>query len=79
MGTTEAGREIGDADRPVFVGAFGLISLTAGLGAMAAALLICVGLIAPRNHASTPHPRPVAPEHRPTTSPSHTKEENRSR
>jgi hypothetical protein len=35
---------------------FGLVSLTAGLGALAAALLICAGLIAPRNRASTPHP-----------------------
>jgi MFS family permease len=52
MGTAEAGRELGDAGGPVLVGAFGLISLTAGLGAMAAALLICAGLAAPRNRTS---------------------------
>jgi MFS family permease len=56
MGTAEAGRELGDAGGPVLVGAFGLISLTAGLGALAAVLLICAGLAAPRNHASPPHP-----------------------
>ena len=52
MGTAEAGRELGDAGGPVLVGAFGLISLTAGLGALAAALLICAGLAAPRNRTS---------------------------
>ncbi len=56
MGAAEAGREIGDAGGPVLVGAFGLVSLTAGLSALAAALLICAGLAAPRNRASTPHP-----------------------
>jgi MFS family permease len=54
MGTAEAGRELGDAGGPVLVGAFGLISLTAGLGALAAALLICAGLAAPRNRTSAP-------------------------
>ena len=48
MGTAEAGRELGDAGGPVLVGAFGLISLTAERGALAAALLICAGLAAPR-------------------------------
>jgi DHA1 family tetracycline resistance protein-like MFS transporter len=61
MGTAEAGREIGDAGGPVLVGAFGLISLTAGLGALAAALLICAGLATPRNRASTPHPTAGGP------------------
>jgi len=54
MGTAEAGREIGDAGGPVLVGAFGLISLTAGLGALAAVLLICAGPTAPRNRG---HPQ----------------------
>ncbi len=36
--------------------AFGLISLTAGLGALAASLLLCAALAAPRNHASPHHP-----------------------
>ena len=48
MGAAEAGRELGDAGGPVLVGAFGLISLTAERGALAAALLICAGLAAPR-------------------------------
>ena len=61
MGTAEAGREIGDAGRPVLVGAFGLISPTAGLGALAAALLICAGLATPRNCASAPHPTAGGP------------------
>ena len=56
MGTAEAGRELGDAGGPVLVGAFGLISLTAGLGALAAALLVCAGLAAPRNRTSAPRP-----------------------
>ena len=56
MGAAEAGRELGDAGGPVLVGAFGLISLTAGLGALAAALLICAGLAAPRNRTSAPRP-----------------------
>jgi len=54
MGTAEPGREIGDASDPVLVGAFGLISLTAGLGALAAVLLICAGPTAPRSRA---HPQ----------------------
>src|SRR6266480_5477349 len=54
MGAAEAGRELGDAGGPVLVGAFGLISLTAGLGALAAALLICAGLAAPRNRGGAP-------------------------
>jgi len=40
MGAAEAGRELGDAGGPVLVGAFGLISLTAGLGALAAVLTL---------------------------------------
>ena len=56
MGTAEAGRELGDAGGPVLVGAFGLISLTAGLGALAAALLACAALATPRNHTSPSHP-----------------------
>ena len=52
----EAGRELGDAGGPVLVGAFGLISLTAGLGALAAALLICAGLAAPRKRTGAPRP-----------------------
>jgi MFS family permease len=61
MGTAEAGRELGDAGGPVLVGAFGLISLTAGLGALAAALLICAGLVAPRNHGGAPGPSAGGP------------------
>ena len=56
MGTAEAGRELGDAGGPVLVGAFGLISLTAGLGVLAATLLACAALAAPRHHATLPHP-----------------------
>lgn len=56
MGAPEAGRELGDAGGPVLVGAFGLVSLTAGLGALAAVLLLCAALAAPRNRASPPHP-----------------------
>jgi hypothetical protein len=54
MGAAEVGRELGDAGGPVLVGAFGLISLTAGLGALALALLACAGLVRPRT------PRQVA-------------------
>jgi MFS family permease len=64
MGAAEAGRELGDAGGPVLVGAFGLISLTAGLGALAAALLVCAGLAAPRKRTSAPRPPgPVARDH----------------
>jgi len=49
MGAAEVGRELGDAGGPVLVGAFGLISLAAGFGALAAVLTICAALIAPRN------------------------------
>ena len=41
-------RELGDAGGPILVGAFGLISLTAGLGALAVALLVCAGWVSPR-------------------------------
>jgi DHA1 family tetracycline resistance protein-like MFS transporter len=44
--------------KPVF-GAVGLVSLPAGLGALAAALVICAALIAPRNRASPPAPAEV--------------------
>ena len=64
MGAAEVGRELGDAGGPLLVGAVGLISLTAGLGALAAALVICAALIAPRNRASPPSPA----EHRPDPS-----------
>jgi predicted ATPase len=37
-------------------GTFGLVSLTAGLGALAAALLVCAALAAPHNRASPPNP-----------------------
>ncbi len=56
MGAAEVGRELGDAGGPVLVGAFGLVSLTAGLGALAVALLACAGLLAPRNHQTGPDP-----------------------
>jgi len=56
MGAAEAGRELGEAGGPVLIGAFGLVSLTAGLGALAATLLICAALAAPRNHASASSP-----------------------
>jgi MFS transporter, DHA1 family, tetracycline resistance protein len=49
MGAAEVGRELGDAGGPLLVGAFGLISLAAGFGALAAVLTICAALIAPRN------------------------------
>jgi MFS transporter, DHA1 family, tetracycline resistance protein len=49
MGAAEVGRELGDAGGPLLVGAFGLISLAAGFGALAAVLTICATLIAPRN------------------------------
>ena len=60
MGAAEIGRELGDAGGPLLVGAAGLVSLTAGLGALAATLVICVALIAPRNRASPPAPAEVA-------------------
>ena len=47
MGAAEVGRELGDAGGPVLVGAFGLVSLTAGFGALALVLLACAGLVAP--------------------------------
>lgn len=55
MGAAEVGRELGDAGGPVLVGAFAFISLTAGLGALAAAILLCAVAVAPR--ARTPLPR----------------------
>jgi MFS family permease len=65
MGAAEAGRELGDAGGPVLVGAFGLISLTAGMGALAAALMICAALAAPRDRASPSDSWPGRGEHRP--------------
>jgi MFS family permease len=47
MGAAEVGRELGDAGGPLLVGAVGLVSLAAGLGALAAVLVICAALIAP--------------------------------
>jgi MFS transporter, DHA1 family, tetracycline resistance protein len=69
MGAAEAGRELGDAGGPVLVGAFGLVSLTAGLGALAAALLICAGLAARGTAPARPDLWPVAREHRLSSSP----------
>lgn len=58
MGAAEVGRELGDAGGPLLVGAVGLVSLTAGLGALAAALVICAALI--HQHAqSTGQSRPA--------------------
>jgi len=54
MGAAEVGRELGDAGGPVLVGAFGLVSLTAGIGALAVALLACAGLVAPRTRQAGP-------------------------
>jgi len=68
MGAAEAGRELGDAGGPVLVGAFGLVSLTAGLGALAAALLLCAGLAGRATAPPRPDPWPVARDHRPTSS-----------
>jgi hypothetical protein len=48
MGSAEVGRELGDAGGPVLVGAFSTLSLAAGLGALAAVLLACAGLLLPR-------------------------------
>jgi hypothetical protein len=69
MGAAEAGREVGDVGGPVLVGAFGLISLTAGLGALAAILLACAALAALRNRASLPIPRSAPSERRPAAPP----------
>jgi MFS family permease len=44
MGAAEVGRELGDAGGPVLVGAVASLSLTAGLGALAVALLACAAL-----------------------------------
>ena len=67
MGAAEVGRELGDAGGPLLVGAVGLVSLTAGLGSVAAALVICAALITSPHRASPPVPgrRPasVAPIH----------------
>jgi MFS family permease len=54
MGAAEVGRELGDAGGPVLVGAFSLISLTAGFGALALALLACAGLALPRTARPVP-------------------------
>lgn len=45
MGAAEVGRELGDAGGPCLVGAFGLVSLSAGLGALAIGLFACAGLL----------------------------------
>ena len=69
MGTAEAGRELGDAGSPALVGAFGLISLTADPGALAATLLLRAALAAPRNREAHPLPGPAPHKHRPAPSP----------
>jgi hypothetical protein len=56
MGAAEVGRELGDAGGPVLVGAFGVVSLTAGIGALAVTLLACAGLLAPRNRRTASGP-----------------------
>ncbi len=56
MGAAEVGRELGDAGGPVLVGAAGLVSLAAGFGALAVALLACAGLLAPRRRRTGPDP-----------------------
>jgi DHA1 family tetracycline resistance protein-like MFS transporter len=55
-GAAEVGRELGDAGGPVLVGAFGLLSFTAGFGALAAVLLVCAGLVGARRPHSAPEP-----------------------
>ena len=77
MGAAEVGRELGDAGGPVLVGAFGLISLTAGFGVLAAALMVCAALIAPRNRKSPPLPGPSPGSTVPTSQHSQTKGEGR--
>jgi MFS family permease len=54
MGAAEVGRELGDAGGPILVGAFGVISLTAGLAALAVVLLACAGLVLPRAPRQNP-------------------------
>ncbi len=45
MGAAEVGRELGDAGGPVLVGAFGFVSLGAGIGALAAVLAACAAVV----------------------------------
>jgi DHA1 family tetracycline resistance protein-like MFS transporter len=47
MGAGEVGRELGDAGGPVLVGAFGALSLGAGLAAIATALVASAALAVP--------------------------------
>jgi hypothetical protein len=58
MGAAEIGRELGDAGGPVLVGAVATLSLTAGLGALALALLACAALTVSR----APGARPGSPD-----------------
>jgi MFS family permease len=48
MGAAEVGRELGDAGGPVLVGAVSTLSLTAGFGALALALIACAALTVPQ-------------------------------
>lgn len=59
MGAGEVGRELGDAGGPMLVGAVGLITLGAGLAAMAATLVACAALALPRSRATTIDPPEV--------------------
>jgi MFS family permease len=54
MGAAEVGRELGDAGGPLLVGAFSLVSLSAGFGALALTLLACAGLVRPRTPRRVP-------------------------
>jgi hypothetical protein len=56
MGAAEVGRELGDAGGPVLVGAVGLVSLTAGFGALALALFASAGLVVERYGAGKVEP-----------------------
>jgi hypothetical protein len=54
MGSAEVGRELGDAGGPVLVGAFGALSLTAGLGAIAVVLVAAAAAATPRRALDAP-------------------------
>lgn len=40
MGSADVGRELGDAGGPILVGAFGVLGLVFGMGALAAAVIV---------------------------------------
>jgi MFS family permease len=61
MGAAEVGRELGDAGGPLLAGAVGLVSLSAGLGTLAVALVICAALIAPPARTRPPLPGTTVP------------------